>query len=141
GGGAGVRAHGPRARGRHGEGRIVHADRQAVAPPPSVHLGVDVFAAVGTPVHAPLAGAVRRSAERELVLDTDGWLVRLAGIHPHAAGRGEAGGAGRAPAGAGGGPAPPGPAPITPARLPPAPRPARPPPAAPGAPRSPPPAA
>ncbi len=66
--------------GRFGEGRLVHAAPNRRDPPPSVHLGVDLFAAPGSPIAAPLAGTVVRSGTRELVLDLGGLGLRLAGI-------------------------------------------------------------
>ncbi len=84
-------AVGPFALGRYGEGRLVHADRDAPAAPPSVHLGADVFAPVGTAVHAPLAGTVVATRAAELVLDCGALTVRLAGIVPAASGTVEPG--------------------------------------------------
>ena len=68
--------------GAHGEGRMHAARALARSEPPTVHLGLDVFAPAGHEVCAPLAGRLARAGERELVLSADGLDVRLAGLVP-----------------------------------------------------------
>ena len=68
--------------GRFGEGRLAHAVPNRREPPPSVHLGVDLFAEAGSTVSSPLAGTVRCAGRRELVLDVGGLGLRLAGVLP-----------------------------------------------------------
>jgi 4-aminobutyrate aminotransferase-like enzyme/Ser/Thr protein kinase RdoA (MazF antagonist) len=72
----------PGAIGAHGEARLHAARERANAEPATVHLGLDLFAAAGSEVRAPLAGRVERAGERELVLASDGLDVRLAGLAP-----------------------------------------------------------
>jgi Ser/Thr protein kinase RdoA (MazF antagonist) len=96
-----ARPAGELAVGRWSEGRI--ASGEAGGEPATVHLGVDVFAAAGEPVRAPLAGVVERSGGDELLLRHEPagaprFWTRLAGVVP-SAGSGEAVAAG-APIGA-----------------------------------------
>jgi 4-aminobutyrate aminotransferase-like enzyme/Ser/Thr protein kinase RdoA (MazF antagonist) len=66
--------------GAHGEARW-HATRDlSNTQPATIHLGLDVFAAEGDEVRAPLSGRVEGAGERELLLATSGVTVRLAGL-------------------------------------------------------------
>ena len=61
--------------GRYGEARLLYDDPAFAAPgndgPESrtVHLGLDLFAPAGTPVHAPLAGTVLSAVDNDRPLD------------------------------------------------------------------------
>jgi 4-aminobutyrate aminotransferase-like enzyme/Ser/Thr protein kinase RdoA (MazF antagonist) len=68
--------------GAHGEARLYATQELSNAEPATVHLGLDLFAAEGTEVLAPLAGRVERAGERELVLAAEGVTLRLAGFEP-----------------------------------------------------------
>ena len=67
--------------GRYGEPRLLYTDRAFFEGPHgnadrrTVHLGVDVFLPAGTPVHAPLDGAVEAVEYREGHLDYGGMVV------------------------------------------------------------------
>ncbi len=68
--------------GAYGEARF-HATRELSRDEPeTVHLGLDVFAAEGDEVRAPLAGRVEHVGDREIVLAADGLTLRLAGVAP-----------------------------------------------------------
>src|SRR6185437_10969876 len=54
--------------GRWGEVRLTAAGDPAAHAPDALHLGVDVFAAPGTLVHAPLPGTVEDVAADEMLL-------------------------------------------------------------------------
>jgi 4-aminobutyrate aminotransferase-like enzyme/Ser/Thr protein kinase RdoA (MazF antagonist) len=73
--------------GRWGEVRLAAAGDPAGHPPDALHLGVDVFVAPGTLVHAPLPGTVEDVAADEMLLAVDlgdePVLLRLAGIVPN----------------------------------------------------------
>ena len=60
----GAVAGGARPVGRWGEGRLVDTRLDAMDEAATVHLGIDVFADAGTPVHAPVGGRVRLRAGR-----------------------------------------------------------------------------
>jgi 4-aminobutyrate aminotransferase-like enzyme/Ser/Thr protein kinase RdoA (MazF antagonist) len=75
----------PGAIGAHGEARW-HATRErSNAEPATIHLGLDVFAAEGAEVSAPVDGLVERVGERELWLAAGGVALRLAGLAPDVA--------------------------------------------------------
>jgi 4-aminobutyrate aminotransferase-like enzyme/Ser/Thr protein kinase RdoA (MazF antagonist) len=72
----------PGAIGAHGEARLYATRELSNAEPATVHLGLDLFAAAGREVRAPLAGRVGSAGERELLLAAGGLTVRLAGLAP-----------------------------------------------------------
>jgi 4-aminobutyrate aminotransferase-like enzyme/Ser/Thr protein kinase RdoA (MazF antagonist) len=83
-----ARPSGELAVGRWGEGRIASGEPAGGAEPATVHLGIDVFAAEGEPVRAPLAGVVERRGAAELLLRHEPpggprFWTRLAGVDPH----------------------------------------------------------
>lgn len=73
--------------GRWGEARLVDVPLDNLDEGATVHLGIDVFAAAGTPVHAPVGG---RTAARPdgLVIAAGGFDLRLDGIEPVIPGQG-----------------------------------------------------
>jgi len=68
--------------GRYGEARLMYTQTDSADEPHTVHLGVDVFAPPGTPVRAPLDGAVARLTPQALTLHHDGFLTHYASIVP-----------------------------------------------------------
>jgi 4-aminobutyrate aminotransferase-like enzyme len=68
--------------GAHGEARLYATRELSHAEPATIHLGLDVFAAAGSEVVAPVAGRVERAGEHELVLACGDVVVRLAGVAP-----------------------------------------------------------
>ena len=69
--------------GRYGEARLPCDFGSTQDEPATVHLGVDLFLPVGTPVMAPLPGRVAAADRHGLVLDLDGvGGLRLTGIEP-----------------------------------------------------------
>jgi len=72
--------------GRWGELRLTSAGRAAPRPPTPLHLGVDVFGPVGTPVRPRLAGTVLgvegRAIELEVTVGSSPLVLRLAGLDP-----------------------------------------------------------
>jgi 4-aminobutyrate aminotransferase-like enzyme/Ser/Thr protein kinase RdoA (MazF antagonist) len=80
--------------GAHGEARLYATRELSNSAPATIHLGLDLFAAAGHEVRAPLAGRIESAGERELVLSAGGIVVRLAGLAPSVAvGQGVASGA------------------------------------------------
>ena len=79
-----VASAGPFAVGRWGEARLMDALVDAIDEPESVHLGVDLFAAAGTAVVAPIGGRVRRAGDG-VVIAADGFDLRLDGVLASAA--------------------------------------------------------
>ncbi len=67
--------------GRWGEARLVDTVLDAVDEPATIHLGVDVFAAAGTPVAAPIGGTVRRTPAG-VVIAAGAFDLRLDGLDP-----------------------------------------------------------
>lgn len=78
--------------GRWGEVRLTAAGRAGLRPPTPLHLGVDVFQAVGTPVRLRLAGTVlgvdARATELGVAAGSSSLVLRLAGLDP-GVGRGD----------------------------------------------------
>jgi 4-aminobutyrate aminotransferase-like enzyme/Ser/Thr protein kinase RdoA (MazF antagonist) len=72
----------PGALGEHGEARLYATRELSAAEPATIHLGLDLFAAAGSPVVAPLAGRIERIGPRELVVSFADGCVRLAGLVP-----------------------------------------------------------
>jgi 4-aminobutyrate aminotransferase-like enzyme/Ser/Thr protein kinase RdoA (MazF antagonist) len=79
--------------GRWGEIRLPTPGKPARVPPPTLHLGADVFVSSGATVRAPLPGVAITVRSNELVLalslDADRIHLRLAGVTPTVA-RGQA---------------------------------------------------
>ncbi len=77
------------AAGRWGEVRILHAGAPADTTPDTLHLGVDLFLAPGTRVHAPLPGHVIARHTRELLIAIapadESLLLRVSGVTPSVA--------------------------------------------------------
>ncbi|MEL7451361.1 MAG: aminotransferase class III-fold pyridoxal phosphate-dependent enzyme, partial [Pseudomonadota bacterium] len=76
--------------GRYGEPRPLYTSpgfcdtRQPMTPRRTVHLGVDLFAAAGTTVHAPLDGTVVVCGYAPGVLDYGGYVILRHGAGDHA---------------------------------------------------------
>jgi 4-aminobutyrate aminotransferase-like enzyme/Ser/Thr protein kinase RdoA (MazF antagonist) len=71
---------------RWAESRLTDAGEPALAPPASLHLGVDVFAAAGTRARAPADGSIYSLDAGEIIIDLSpagvaAWL-RVAGLTP-----------------------------------------------------------
>jgi len=66
--------------GRYAERRLTSTKRNRSSEPPTVHLGVDVFAAHGSAVRAPVAGRVRSVEVGTVVLDAGTFDVRVSGL-------------------------------------------------------------
>jgi 4-aminobutyrate aminotransferase-like enzyme/Ser/Thr protein kinase RdoA (MazF antagonist) len=75
-------AGGPAA-GRWGEARLVDTVLDAAEEPATVHLGIDLFAAAGTPVAAPVGGRVRRTKDG-VTIEVGLLDLRLDGVSPAA---------------------------------------------------------
>ena len=71
-----------RAIGRWGEARLVDTALDSDSEAPTVHLGIDLFAAAGTTVHAPVGGVIRRRPEGLVIGGV--FDVVLDGIEPTA---------------------------------------------------------
>ena len=69
--------------GRWGEARLVDVEPGAENQAATVHLGIDAFAAAGTPVHAPIGGIVRLTAEGIVI--GGAFDLRLDGVAANAA--------------------------------------------------------
>lgn len=67
--------------GRWGEARLADTVFDATDEAPTIHLGIDVFAAAGSVVRAPVAGRVRRTGDG-LLIAADGFDLRLDGVEP-----------------------------------------------------------
>ncbi len=65
--------------GRWGEARLADTRLDSMEEPETVHLGVDVFAAAGTPIVAPVAGVVRRRSAG-VSIAADGFDLLLDGV-------------------------------------------------------------
>ncbi len=80
--------------GRWGEARLVDTVLDAAGEAPTIHLGIDLFAAPGTPVHAPVGGAVT-PGDVGLVIGAGLVDLRLDGVDPTAGTSGQGGRGGR----------------------------------------------
>ena len=74
-----VQAAGAISIGRWGEARLADTRLDSMAEPETIHLGVDVFAAGGTAVMAPVAGVARRRATGASIA-ADGFDLILDGV-------------------------------------------------------------